>query len=288
MAAIDEEARRQLAQQIKLEQSLLKDVKSINKAMVRDAIKKMANDGEILNAEIYQDNFQAALSNQYDLVNHDFSGVVTDKLTNEPTVQEEDVIAAALALWFFTRAPTQAKIITQGNQNDINAGVQFALKQKEIAASEGRPISQRETAVLAGSKMSQRLNGRAGGIALTETGSAAEVIKQTETDVMLGNDPSIETPSPRKALATKEWVTMGDEAVRPWHQAADGQIVNASGTYTVGPDLMRFPKDASLGAGPANIVNCRCQSIPNTAQIDEARESGEFLSPSAFDTEINF
>lgn len=59
-----------------------------------------------------------------------------------------------------------------------------------------------------------------------------------------------------------EWVTVGDERVRPAHRDMDGAVLPLSEAFRVpgryGSDQMMFPGDMSMGAGPDNTVNCRC------------------------------
>jgi hypothetical protein len=68
---------------------------------------------------------------------------------------------------------------------------------------------------------------------------------------------------------TKSWLATGDERTRPEHAEAEAENVDvpflepflvrspASGA----PERLMFPGDASLGAGAANIVQCRCDLI---------------------------
>jgi HK97 family phage portal protein len=56
------------------------------------------------------------------------------------------------------------------------------------------------------------------------------------------------------------WLTQRDGAVRPAHQAVDGQIPNESGLFNVGGQMTTRPLGEGLSA--ANSVNCRCQLFP--------------------------
>jgi len=60
---------------------------------------------------------------------------------------------------------------------------------------------------------------------------------------------------------TKTWLTAGDSKVRDAHKDTEGQVVPFDQPFDVGGDQMQFPKDASLGADPSNIINCRCTII---------------------------
>jgi Phage Mu protein F like protein len=59
----------------------------------------------------------------------------------------------------------------------------------------------------------------------------------------------------------KVWQTREDERVRAWHRDANQQMRGVDEPFRVGPDNMQFPKDVTLGAGPANTINCRCRAV---------------------------
>lgn len=54
------------------------------------------------------------------------------------------------------------------------------------------------------------------------------------------------------------WDCMMDGKERDDHHEADGQVIDIGGLFKVGDSLMRFPRDFMYGAGPEQIVNCRC------------------------------
>jgi len=58
-----------------------------------------------------------------------------------------------------------------------------------------------------------------------------------------------------------EWLSARDGAVRPSHEAADGDTANAiGGVFTVGSSQLRYPGDY-LGS-PEETINCRCTLLP--------------------------
>jgi uncharacterized protein with gpF-like domain len=61
------------------------------------------------------------------------------------------------------------------------------------------------------------------------------------------------------AALVKEWVSMQDDRVRSAHRTADGQTVALEGTFLVGGEQLRYPRDPAGSAG--NTANCRCQEI---------------------------
>ncbi len=56
----------------------------------------------------------------------------------------------------------------------------------------------------------------------------------------------------------KQWVDIRDKKERKTHREIGGVVIPIRDAFEVGDSLMLFPKDASLGAGMAEIANCRC------------------------------
>ena len=56
------------------------------------------------------------------------------------------------------------------------------------------------------------------------------------------------------------WLSMRDKNVRPDHRAADGQLQDANGYFTVGGEKTIRPLGPGLSS--KNVVNCRCQIFP--------------------------
>lgn len=59
----------------------------------------------------------------------------------------------------------------------------------------------------------------------------------------------------------KEWLATADGRTREEHDAANGQTVSMDAPFDVGGDSMMFPGDSSMGAGPDEIINCRCAVV---------------------------
>jgi hypothetical protein len=59
--------------------------------------------------------------------------------------------------------------------------------------------------------------------------------------------------------STKTWVSHHDDQTRPTHDAADGQTVAISDSFTVGGELLMYPGDQSGTAD--EIINCRCVMV---------------------------
>ena len=56
----------------------------------------------------------------------------------------------------------------------------------------------------------------------------------------------------------KTWHAIIDRVTRGTHRDVNGTTIPISEPFTVGGSLMMFPMDESMGAGPEEIVNCRC------------------------------
>lgn len=59
----------------------------------------------------------------------------------------------------------------------------------------------------------------------------------------------------------KTWVTMGDAKVRPWHNAANYQTVQAKEPFIVMGEMLMYPGDMSMGASLKNVSRCRCVKV---------------------------
>lgn len=85
-------------------------------------------------------------------------------------------------------------------------------------------------------------------IALTEVGSAVNWAQNYVAEQTVEQGVRLE----------KEWFSQHDDRVRDDHVEADGQRVPMDEPFEVGGDLLMYPLDGSLGAGPEQIVRCRC------------------------------
>ena len=275
MPTSDQIARSDLQKKMALESELNKTLLALNTRIAKDFIRGV-DSGNIILAESYRDDLEAILLAHYAETGEVFSTRIRGDLPAEIAITDDEIviIASALSLYYLTRSGSQAEIITRTNQRDIILSFEFGIDATQRAAADGVMISQRERAVISGASLSNRLRARVGTISNTETQNAAETAKQTEAEVLSGSTPSITGGTPRVSVVNKEWITAGDERVRrsPFsHVAADSQSVSLSEPFVVGGQLLRWPGDTELGAGNANIINCRCGSVENRDQIISAR-----------------
>lgn len=59
----------------------------------------------------------------------------------------------------------------------------------------------------------------------------------------------------------KTWVAIIDKVTRDSHRDVNGTTIPIDEPFQVGDSLMMYPHDESMGAGPEEIVNCRCSMI---------------------------
>jgi len=80
---------------------------------------------------------------------------------------------------------------------------------------------------------------------------------------------AVETAGIEPDAVTKKWDSAADARVRENHAAMNGQRVKFTEPFrSPGGAQMMHPGDTSLGAGAAEIINCRCIS---TARINHLR-----------------
>ncbi len=268
-------ARKSLLQKLEFERKIARKLNRLNVKLVKDFRKQYAENGKIIDAAGYRDEYESLLHKHYEAVGSKFSSHVEDELDDDlkQDEQEQDIIWEALSLYFLTRSGEQSLIITETNQKDILRSVEKGT----IASSESEEGFERVTAAaFAATVLYRSLNARKTTIAITETQNAAEVAKSTEAEVMAGMTPSINAviPTVQKKI-TKEWVTVGDEKVRDTHVAADGQERDLDEAYEVGGHLMMYPGDTRFNAPMSEIINCRCASEINIQEIIDYRSEEE-------------
>lgn len=59
----------------------------------------------------------------------------------------------------------------------------------------------------------------------------------------------------------KTWRAIMDKVTRDTHKDVNGVTIPINEPFQVGESLMMFARDESMGAGPEEIVNCRCSVI---------------------------
>lgn len=123
----------------------------------------------------------------------------------------------------------------------------------------GTPFSKADADRMYGRYVDNAIKLRGETIARTETGQA--VMAASHEAFVQG----LEKSGHNSSLVTRIWRSARDKKVRDSHAEMDGQEVVGLFTPFVTPSgqEMLFPLDKSLGAGPEEIINCRC-----TAEIN--------------------
>lgn len=90
----------------------------------------------------------------------------------------------------------------------------------------------------------------------------ARVIARTET-VRAANAGAIVNANEKGYVLQKKWFAVMDNRTRHDHETLDGQTVSKDEPFKVRDkngitQQMMFPGDTSLGADPAQTINCRC------------------------------
>ena len=62
----------------------------------------------------------------------------------------------------------------------------------------------------------------------------------------------------------KEWLSAGDDRVRPAHKTMNGTRIRAEEVFQTDDGPMRFPGDDTLGASLSGLANCRCTILYST------------------------
>ena len=127
-----------------------------------------------------------------------------------------------------------------------------AQVRKAIAA--GKPLNQEQVARITGRLTDRYVQLRAETIARTETLMSVMASKhEAYLQALAAANRDV-------SLVTRKWRSAGDRRVRHTHAVLNAQEVTGMDLPFQSPSgaLMRFPGDSSLGAGPAEIIACRC------------------------------
>lgn len=250
-----------LKDKIELEGRFRKELKKVN----RDIIETFRSDirrGQITSAENFRPEFEELLTEHYERVADKFEGRIIDEMPADVAITPEEagLLAAALALFIPQRAIRQSTEILSTTQSNMRTALR-------VAAAEN--VDQIEFSLNASVLLNRQLVSRETGIVSLETQTMAETVKRAEVDALTGKTPL----SNQAAVVNvdKEWVTVGDEVVRPAHVIADSQVRPVNEPFIVGGERLKHPGDMSLGASLKNVVNCRCSSVYDNSRIVTAR-----------------
>ncbi len=97
----------------------------------------------------------------------------------------------------------------------------------------------------------------------------SEVIARTEV-VSASNLGSISGARSTGLDLYKSWLTTPDPRTRETHAEAGGQRVPLDGTFRVGDYELDHPGDTSHGAGPEEVIQCRCTVVYEPRMEEES------------------
>lgn len=274
------QARRDLKEKLVFERYLLRKLNAFGRRMAKAMTKRFAQSGIIIDATDFQPELEEILFLHYKRVSKVFSNRLTETMPSNIAVTSEErkTINDALELFAMVQSGEQARLIIKTTQKDIERSFELAREAEAIDEQEQKAFTPLQIAVIAATNLIKRLSGRNETIAAYETQIMAETAKGTEGQVLSKQDPSVVSGTNRKSGVKKEWVTMGDEVVRPAHISADGQVVDINAPFIVGGEELMWPADMSRGASVGNTINCRCASVYDKETVYSERiESAELL-----------
>lgn len=97
------------------------------------------------------------------------------------------------------------------------------------------------------------------------TQARARVIARTET-VKAANGAALANAEDKGYVYQKQWFAVMDKRTRHDHRKLDGQTIDKEDAFSIVDkngitQRMRYPGDDSLGASPAEVINCRCSML---------------------------
>lgn len=151
------------------------------------------------------------------------------------------------------------------NPETMGEALGYALRDKRFdktiraALDRGEALSADQVSKMVGRYVDNAIKLRGETVARTETGTAVhkaahEAFRQT-----------LDQTEYTEEDVTRVWRSAGDARVRDTHAGMNGQTVRGLTTPFVSPSGARLlhPLDASLGAPPEEIINCRCDEELN-------------------------
>ena len=217
--------------------------------------------GNFPNLQKHQDDLQKILNQQYSDTAQKFIRQVREALGRpENAADLNSLINDANGVQQSVNTFNSGRFITDTTGKDLNRTVNEILVAAALA---GITLTNRQVSKQAKRKFDDLSASRAPLISMTETQQSAEGSKYTEANILQKNSAIF--PIAKVALArdkmTKKWITKMDNRVRAAHVKAEGQKKDFEKPYVVGGELLKRPRDTSLGATAGNVINCRCASV---------------------------
>ena len=270
---------RQDIEKRKLERPVAVNVRRLLRKMGADLDRVVAETGQGFNADLYSEDFARVLAVTYADTAKTFGVLLSDHIS---THQDDDsvvlaVTAAGLAAgtsagsvfrkfkkdvkdefsdWMGPMVLERTQDITATSNKQITAAVNNALAASDSAEE---PFSPKQLGKASQQNFLNSSLYHGDLIARTEVQNAAEWSKTIESSVFMGT-VALAAMNTIVLENNKRWVTVGDDAVRPSHVAADYQEQPSDRPFLVGGYQLNQPGDGTQGAPMSEIANCRCQS----------------------------
>lgn len=267
------EAQRQDDLDLALESTMQRSLNSLTRTIVDNFAILYATTGQIIDISNYINELEAILTKTYRKVNNEFSQVYLDSLIDEKNKaatesrqnrlndvikirnKTEPIILASLIGWSQLQAPQQRAFISNTWDKIIRKNVDDTMAEQIMNE---KPIDNETIANKTKKPLNDELKIHNELISTQEVQTATENAKYTEVNEL---NTSLKTNQTIAERIEKVWVTMGDLKVRDAHMRANNQRREINDPFLVGGELLMYPKDTSLGASMANVINCRCKSV---------------------------
>jgi len=244
---------------LKLETPFTKQIKDYFSDIQKEFKDHYAKHGSAPSLDEFQKELESLLNDQHITVASKFSTHIRDNLgepdTNAAGIQRK--LDANIRGYAANRAHMYSHSITDTTRDNFD----YVTKEAYVrAAKMDIDATNENIAKLASDHLGQIFGGRSVNISTTETETAVENGKNLEYDTLSAMNAVFDGKNINDMKTGKMWVAVLDDHTRLDHVEADSQVVGIDDPFQVGEDLMMFPKDDSLGAGPDQICNCRCKS----------------------------
>ena len=261
--------REQLAKKLALENAFTPTMRRTINKMADDFAATYAASGIIISAKVFAKDFEKELTKHYEKVTSKFTAFINVKLdgdiANYAAKRGQSLADAKKTVEHrqkenidkFIKANVKAstKAITATNNREFKKAVERAADK---VVSAGLPLTHETIGAELAPTFKASNSYRAEIISQVETQKAAEGAKAESAASI--DDTINGGANGYKPVFLKEWITVGDDKVRPAHADADGQTVQVDEPYIVGGESLMYPADESLGASAENTINCRCSS----------------------------
>lgn len=139
---------------------------------------------------------------------------------------------------------------------------QLIAKRRRLT-DQGRPKREIEKIIQGDTSRALRVRGRA--IARTET------IHALNAGRWEGMQQAVDSGAVDAGMIKVRWSATMDKRTRDYHSSMHGQVIKFGGAFTSPSGArLRFPGDTSLGAGAADVINCRCFAYIEVNYLDMA------------------